>query len=400
MFQKWLKHIVEGSTHFGIEVNEVDGKERFSLLKLVHRNKELENILEMTTDSLDTIILHLDKNVPVFLTLNTANVLKKMVDQVHNPKSAKLVLDAFPNLQLEDFYYQILTGDTKQLVSLAKKEYVQSYVEKVQTMGIPVFSIALGTSTIHTISGFLDKPILGPNYILEFQKGTLVDFALTVPEKTGKYVLNGLTVSSDHLLSFSHILGHVIAAVTSSNLQKINKAHSDAFKNKRLFDFGLKTSICFFLVLLLSNFLFFTHFSKKNTEIKSALASNEQQGHSIQQLKARILEKEERLQVLDHSKNARVSLYLDEIGQKLPHSILLSRIEYQPLVTPVTANKSINTKKEIISISGVSEDKQEFTTWTDHFERQEWIERVEIVTYEYLSNASVTFTINIALIEI
>mgnify|MGYP001792872378 FL=1 len=130
------------------------------------------------------------------------------------------------------------------------------------------------------------------------------------------------------------------------------------------------------------------------------MASNEQQGHSIQQLKARILEKEERLQVLDHSKNARVSLYLDEIGQKLPHSILLSRIEYQPLVTPVTANKSINTKKEIISISVVSEDKQEFTTWTDHFERQEWIERVEIVTYEYLSNASVTFTINIALIEL
>ena len=72
---------------------------------------------------------------------------------------------------------------------------------------------------------------------------------------------------------------------------------------------------------------------------------------------------------------------------------------YQPLAVPVRENKAIETKKNIIQISGITNDKIAFTVWSDTLEAQKWVSKIEIINYEYLSNASANFTINIELNE-
>ena len=129
------------------------------------------------------------------------------------------------------------------------------------------------------------------------------------------------------------------------------------------------------------------------------MASNALQDKSLRQLKERIATKEEKLKVLAGSRHSRTTFYLDELGKDLPHSIWLAKMEYQPLLVPVRENKPIETRKDNLQVSGITNDKVAFAVWSDNLETQKWVEKIKIIDYEYISNSSANFTVNIVLHE-
>ena len=157
----------------------------------------------------------------------------------------------------------------------------------------------------------------------------------------------------------------------------------------------LNLDLAFFLALLLSNFLLFNHYYEKNTELETGLIHNQDQNGSLKALQKRILLKEKRLETILNSKNSKTSYYLDELGKSIPNSIYLSDIQYQPLSKPVRNDKEIELVKNHLQISGVTNDRIQFTVWSDNLEMQKWVNRVEIMDYEYLSKSSANFTIKV-----
>ncbi|MBC31143.1 MAG: hypothetical protein CMH48_09880 [Muricauda sp.] len=399
MYNKWIKHIVSGNCYFGLEIHGSDGEESYSLLKVEQQKGELEVALELTTDKIEEVLGHLDKNSPLFLALNTSQVLNKQVTGEAQGNHELLVVNAFPNLELDHFYYQVHSNEDMGLVAIGKKAYVDGYLQRLRKLEVSVFSVALGAVPMEHLAGYLEGAIEGSNFMVEFRDGRPANLSSASETGDRAYDINGLSLDKEQLLSFSHILGHLKGASPISNLRNKNIQLSNEFKNMRVFDVGLKAAIGFFLVLLLANFLLFNHYSKENEELQSSLASNALQDKSLRQLKERIATKEEKLKVLAGSRHSRTTFYLDELGKDLPHSIWLAKMEYQPLLVPVRENKPIETRKDNLQVSGITNDKVAFAVWSDNLETQKWVEKIKIIDYEYISNSSANFTVNIVLHE-
>ncbi|MEM9001573.1 MAG: hypothetical protein AAGB24_15025 [Bacteroidota bacterium] len=401
MLKKWIQHIVEGSNYYGLEVYERNGKAQWSLLKLEQKRGELHIRSEKTTANLKALPALIDIKHPLFLTINTAQVLKKEIFEEARGNHELSVVNAFPNLELDNFYYQILNANENSIVAISKKDYVDWYVDQLHKIGLKPFSIVLGVAQIHTIGQFFNGSIPASNFNVTFKDGTLQQFETRDTDTTVNEPLeiNGMRINSAHVLPFCHILAHLQQTEQVSNLADKNRTHQLAFKNQRAFHFGLKAALSFFFLLLLGNFLVYHHYQNKNETLVATLVSHENQSTAFQQLQKRVAAKEEKLVKLSNSKSSKTTYYFDEVGKGLPHSIWLSDMQYQPLLSPVQLKKPIATTKNNLQISGITNDKIAFTVWSDNLEMQDWASRVEILDYEYISNASANFTINIVLNE-
>jgi Tfp pilus assembly protein PilN len=400
MFKKLVTHIVEGKTYFGLEIFEAYGKEFFSLLQLTLKKGELEVVLEKKSEKLDELIPLLNLKAPLFLTINTSKVLKKEVEDSVQDNHELLVVNAFPNLELDNFYYQILKGAKSNIVAISKKEYIDWYVNQLQKMGLSPFSLVIGTAQIDNIKRFVNGEIAGSNFMVSLDDKGINDFELKPETQTNTINLDGIAIQNNSLLNFSHIIGYLQKATQLNNLSLLNGNLRNEFKNLKIFDVGVKASLLFFLVLLLSNFLIFDNYHSKNQKLETNLIVEGQNDNTLQEVKKRILTKEEQLKILSSAKNSRTSYYLDEIAKGLPKSIWLNDIKYQPLVNPVRNDKIIEFNNNNLEISGIINDKIAFTVWSDNLEMQKWIDKVEIIDYEYISNSSANFTVNLVLNEI
>lgn len=400
MFKKLVKHITEGNSYFGLEIFEVNGKEYFTLLQMNLKKGELEVELEKTSDRLEELLEYINAKAPLFLTLNTSKVLKKEVSQEVQTNHELSVINAFPNLELDNFYYQLMNSEHTGIVAISKKEYVDWYIEQLSKIGINPISLSLGIAPIKNISSFFKGRITGSNFNAQIEDGNISGLELESQLENETIDLDGISLHKNSLLGFSSIIGHLQQLLQNNNLQSMNSKLKNDLYNSRVFDFGIKFALLFFLVVLLGNFLIFSSYNSKNQSLESTLLVDGQNDQALKNVKERVLAKEERVKTLANSKNSKTSFYLDEIAKGLPKSIWLSDMRFQPLLFPVRNDKPIEFNSGSLEISGIINDKIAFTVWSDNLEMQKWVNKVEIIDYEYISSSSANFTVNIVLNEV
>lgn len=397
MAPKFIKNSIEGNSYQGLELFEVNGKDYFALLVLENRKGELEIVAEHLVETLEGLLRLIERKKPLFVTFNTPKVLKKQVATEINDNPELLVINAFPNLELDNFYYQILESEKQSVVSISKKEHLNWYLEQFDKVGLQPFQIALGISNIQILEGFADGILLGSNFKTELSANIFDSYENLSEHQGTTEQLNGISLQNWHLLGFAHILGFLQKKTPPSNLLIRNKGLLNDFTNRKWFDFGVKFGLGFFLLLLLTNFLVFSHYHEENQELEASIANNQNQNGSLKTLQKRIADKEGRLKSILNSKNSKTSYYLDELGKSVPNSVYLNDIQYQPLTTPVRDDKAIDLTNNNLQISGVTNEKIQFTVWSDNLEMQKWVNRVEIMDYEYLSKSSANFTLKVIL---
>lgn len=399
MLKKIIRHITEGKTYQGLEIFDFEGKEKFSLLKLEQKKGELNLLDSKTSVKLDEILPCIEKKAPLFVTFNSSQVLKKnIVSEIKNNPELLLV-NAFPNLELDNFYYQVAQADENAIVCISKKEHIEWYLEQLKKIGLMPFQISLGVSEINSLSGHINGNILGSNFEVNFEDGKFDRFNSSKESDSSSVNIGGLQLLQNQILSFSQILAYFNKKSKITNLDSINTALVNSFKNLKVFDFGSKVALGFFLILLLGNFLVFNYFHTENQRFESSLASGDLQDDSIKKLSKQVQAKEERLKILTKSKNSKTSLYFDKLGLGVPNSIYLGDMQFQPLLLPIRKDKPIELQKKSLQVSGVTNDKTAFTIWSDNLEMQNWVNRVEIMDYKYISNSSANFTLNLVLNE-
>lgn len=398
--KNWFKNILEGSTFQGLEVFEVDNATFFSLVKVKRTKGELVTVFENLFENVGELVSHVNKKQPLLLTMNTSKVLKKQIPLDVKGSPEQWVSFAFPNLALENFHYEILDNKELRVVSLSKKEHVEHFLETLETHGIVPCSVSLGVSDIgYCLSYFTETIVQGSNFELHKHGGSEVGLGTRNSLHKESLEFNGLTLSNTSLLSFSTILGHLGKSKNESNLVLLNENLGNDFQNSRLFDIGLKWGLGIFLTVLLLNFLLFSHYHNKTMGMET-LASIEQQNNILKTVKANVLEKEDRLKTLMGSTSSRSTFYLDQIADGLPNSIQLENMDYQPLSKPVRDNNMIEVLEHVILVAGNSNDKTEFSRWTGALETKKWVDKVEIIGYEYVTKSMDSFTLKITLNEV
>ncbi len=396
MINKIGTYFKEGFTYCGLEISESDNGEAFFVLELKQRKNELLISRKQTLQSMEEVPAALPKNRPLFLCINTSNILTKKITGQNTTHPEALVNLAFPNLDLGTFYYEVIQAQGNPIVTISKKAPIDQTLKKLKDLKIKVSRFSLGVSSLENTLAYLDEEtIWTSNCEVSTKEGAITEFAPSKVETIREYHVNGLQLPSTHLLSFSQIVGHLNQKAHCTNFEEVAQQLKWEFKNFRIFQEVLKYALAFFVVLLLANFFVYNHYHEKVGELHAALSATSSQKEELSLLDASVQRKQERVETLSASSNSKATYYLDLFAQHIPTSILLSEIKYQPLAKPVRETKPIILEEGVLLVSGISKDVNDFSFWVEELEKYSWVRSVETLDFDYVSKDTSNFLIEI-----
>ncbi|NRB61394.1 MAG: hypothetical protein HRU50_15850, partial [Winogradskyella sp.] len=313
MKEKLLSYFKFGNSFCGVELSTVNGKEVIYTTRLKRSKKELVVDSFFEVDAIKGLQKQLKKHTPLFLVLNNDKVLSKhIVSEQQDTK--KLVYKAFPNINLNDFYYEILSQEQQHFISLCRKEYVEKIIEVYHILNLHITNISLGHHLVGTISQFLNKEFVfssNSKITLEKHRITQIEKSETTNEI---YHINGLRIKNKQLLSFSGALQLLLNTNSiQTNLSDQRDTLKDSYHQTRFFNLFLRTSGLFILGLLLVNFFFFNHYFNEVSELRQLSQVNQSTKTHILSLDKVVSKKQKLVEDLLKNNGSKSSFYVNEI---------------------------------------------------------------------------------------
>ncbi|WP_157972996.1 hypothetical protein [Aureibaculum luteum] len=385
-----------GSLFCGVEHTSKDGKEAINGLLL--KKKKGEFLVEKTFISSAATDLkdQLPKSQHFYLIVNTDQVLSKTLNGVYNEQKA--IAEAFPNLNSKDFYYEVYNTSTKSFIAISRKEYVDNLLNSYKKQEYNCIEFSLGNLAIAQLKDIVDvNNLQTSNSRINFVENEIDAInSVTVVSET-EYNLNGLNLTNNSVLPLAGIISYYTQqSLTDSNFLELSTTLFSDFKQQRIFKVGLTLGLTLLFVSLMISFLLFSSYNKEINAISSELELNKTYKNSLLQLTDDV-NKKERL-VTDFSlSSSKVSWYLDQLGGKLPNSITLTELHYQPLQKSIKKEKQILLEENTILIKGESAINEDFSNWINILEKLDWIENVAIKHYGTDKKSTAAFEIELKL---
>ncbi|MNX73639.1 hypothetical protein D3C86_1050440 [compost metagenome] len=169
------------------------------------------------------------------------------------------------------------------------------------------------------------------------------------------------------------------------------------YTQKSFFVKGLKVMVGVLLAILLLNFIFFTHYYKLAQETSETLLVNKSSIEDVTKLRQRILVKEEKVKTIVGKTTSQSSLIINEIANKVPTSILLTEMTFNPLEKKVKVDEPIIAQEKTITISGTTIANAAFTNWVEDIEKLNWVDKVLITHFGKNEENETAFSIKLTL---
>ncbi len=384
-----------GNSFVAIEHACSEAKEHFHGLFLKKKKNEFIIANHKTTTALDSILDDIPKLTPVFITINNQHTLQKVAHQ-HFSSTKDAVNFCFPALEQDAFYITVAPVGASTLVTLCRKEIVSEIIAFYQSKNITLLSISLGNSNIYTLVPHLNtKSFYTSNFKIDIdsQHTKLTEIA---PPQTS-YLLNGLTLSNQYLLSLASLLTLYVKPEHRSNFAPLNAQLLKTFIHNRIYYYGLRTSIAFIFCLLLINSFLFITYQKKTNQLRQDLFLMQKDQSSRDLLKERLQDHKNLVTNLTENANSKVSYFLDEIGISVPKSVILNTLYYQLPLKKIKNDKKIEIDSNKIIISGTVNNSDDFTPWIRELSALSWIKSSRVIDYGTGKEKFISFSIELIL---
>ncbi|KRD05426.1 general secretion pathway protein [Flavobacterium sp. Root901] len=385
-----------GKQYIGVEHFTLNNEDKVALL-LVEKKKEGLVISKKDRVSYNGKIAEKwDTKLPFFLVVNSNQVIQKEVIGIE-PSDEKLLHKSFPNINWDEFYYEIWRLKTKSVIAIARKSYIAALLEEYENQKITVAGISLGVCSIADIINYTEEKELFTNHQSISKEGNQIISSNTL-ESAITYTINDLQIENRQLLSFSGILRLILN--TTLNTGSIVWYSDELYNNynqKTFFNKGIKIMIGIVLGILLFNFMFFTHYYKLAQETSETLLVNKSSIEDVSKIKQRIIVKEAKVKDIEGRMTSQSSLIINEIANKVPSSILLTELTFNPLEKKIKIEEPILTKDKIIAISGTTIANGAFTNWVEEIEKLNFVDKVLITHFGKNEENETTFSINLTL---
>ena len=390
-----ILHKVKGNRYYSLEITTSSEGERFHLLELQKSKGELHLVREKTFKNLDEIPGQTKKHIPIFLILNTNEVLLKSITKPGHEPAPDLLALAIPNLDREQFYHQTISCKASDFIALTKKSVLENWLKKFTDLKLQPYAISLGPLAIEQIAEWIDGEITFSGFLGTFDQKSLSELKSSDSNEAGSQTINGIEISSFGLLGFASILSDIKGVDTTGNTEGLAKELSNTFFNQRFFTLGIQYGLFLCFALLLLNFLGWSFYTDEVNTFQDSQALNQEQLSKVKQLEKLVVSKQEKLETLQRMGNTRSSWYFDQVAQRIPSSILLDRFEYHPLLNQVRPNKPILLQKNKIFIEGTARNEQDFLLWTRALEDRPWVKGVFIDDYGKAPKSGIRYSITL-----
>jgi len=389
-----------GNQFCGIEHTSLNGDNMFQSVVLKKTKKEAEIESQFNAKSIEELVKQLLKNQHAFLVINDINILTKRVDAIQND-ALKIVRLAFPNIILDDFYYEILSQDDSHFVSIGRKEHINQLIDNFTKNKIYIIGVSLGNSLFSSVSKYIsESDFATSNSLITVDNYTIVSIEKSINADSRMYNVNGLSIGNIKLLSLSGALSYLLKNYFSkTNLTSKQQSLANDFKQFRLFSQSFKFGLILTLGFLLTNFLVFNNYFNKVNALQQTAQINKATKENFLTLNESVSKVEKMVNDMENSNASKSSFYASVILQALPSSIVLDELNYQPLIKGIKLDKPIQIDEKIVLISGISSDSEVFSKWLTALEAIEWIGDVDILNYAFKSNNSNEFSLKIVTID-
>lgn len=344
--------------------------------------------------SIKNVAKQLNKNQHLILNITGSQVLIRATGGSGN--DLKILGSSFPNIDTNEFYYQILRTSSQCFVALCRKEYVEETLKLYKATNLEIIGFSLGFFTIqHSLNFFPEQIISLPGYSLNTNEKEILSFEKNdIPLAPIDYSIDDTVVNSDYLLSLFGLFGYegnpdnLSSNFSEKNTSLKKDQHQEVFFRKVLW-----VGSTFLLAILLLNFVFFTNYyseyQRLNDEYQVELIQKEAGDEKLKT----IIEKEKMVDKILNNGKSKSSFFLNRIIVSKPATIVLKEFTYQPLKGQIKENESIKLIQDQILISGESADDKEFSTWLKLLEELGWVEKVEVAEYSYKTSGVSEFRI-------
>lgn len=394
MLQAISTYLKYGSTYFGVEHCSKGSEELFHIIALEKKKNTLDFSSKNTYNSNDEVFKNLTKNAHISLVINTNKVLTK---QVHSAKVTpeQLLYKAFPNINIEEFYFQILTQQSGGIISVCRKSYVDDIISNYTKNKLFITQVVLGSVAAASLKQFISQNIiLTSNATLEFNNKELSNIETNHNSSQKDYEINGLEVNNNFLLSTAIVLGNMLGLVELQNNFTANVWHN-TYIQIRFRTLFLRAAGLFILGALLINFFIFNNYYNKVNELKEIAEVNENSKQKLVSLSQVVGSKQKMVEDLLKSGNSKSTFYINQIVQSLPPTILLDKFNYQPLTKRIKPQKPIEQEYNVIILNGTSNNSQVYSKWISDLETYKWVNNIDILDYGTQSNVNSSFSIKI-----
>lgn len=394
---KKIKTYLKYGTHFcGIEHTICNGENLIYGTIFIKSKKTVDVESFFNEYSIENTIAKLSKKQHIFLVINDDNILTKRIES-EQTELEKLVHNAFPNINLEDFVYEVLTQHNNHFISICRKEYVEELISNYKNFGGFVINISLGNTLASNIVQYIkEETLLSSNANIVLKDNEIISIERREVESIANYDINGLKINNNQVLSSAAALAEILQNFNPrTNFNVLKKSIREDYLQSRFFSLFLKFSLIFILCLLLINFLVFNHYYNEVHTLQQTSMLNQSTKQKIIELDANVNKTQKMVDDMFKSSSSKSSFYVNSIILGLPDSIILTELIYQPILKSIKIGQSIETNINTIIISGESNNSAQFSKWIGDLEAIEWIKKVEISNYEDVSKSLSNFNLKI-----
>jgi len=320
----------------------------------------------------------LDKSKPVALTVTGKGILVKKVAKLEAFNPAQLN-QYFPNLKAEDFYAQNFISGSDSYIAIVRRELIDGIVDKARKAGLQVLQVSVGpfaASHILRQLNFYNGQAVFDGHVIHYSKefawesykydeGAKNEFPLKLGIEPIKEELV-LAYATAFQLALYHRL-EVIELGVESIQQKLKE-----FSENQKFRFRLAFVLMSAFILLLVNFLVFSHYNEENAELSSKVSSYNASAESLQKLSKSISESESLLKGIGWYKGKSYAQLSSVIAKNIPAGIVLTEL----LFNPMDVTESNRQRKEIylagtVKLKGEAKDLEAVNEWLYNLKQKE-----------------------------
>ena len=393
MFELFISYLQFGKYYCGIEHTLLNNEVIIYTTILKKKKKEVVLSSLFSSKSIEEGSKKLSKKQHILLIINNEHVLTKILEN-ETLDSIKLVNTAFPNINLAEFYFEIIQQSSKYFISICRKSYVDSIIESYSNLGVYVVNFSLGNSLVSNVISYIDNSSVSTSNALITCHNNFIE-AIDLIQNINEvhYNINGLNTPNYNLLSLSGALSRVLNNYNPfiSFQEKRDKLVNE-FTQIRFFSQFLNFGLVFILGLLIVNFLLFNFYFNEVNTLNETSQLNQKTKNKILKLDKKVSKAQKMTDDMLKSNSSKSSFYVNAIINSLPESILLSEINYQPLAKNIKKDKAIAIHQNNIVVSGTSNNSSIYSDWITFLEGLNWVNKVEVENYndsKYSSNFSI-----------
>ncbi|MEP0262330.1 hypothetical protein [Dokdonia sp.] len=389
MLDSLTRNIIYGTTYCALEHRGTDRD--MSIAVLIAKKRKGELLLEerAVVSTVEDIKEHYDTLRYAHLIINNDLVLQKTVQITQKVPDTVIVNGAFPNIELDAFYYEIIRTEVTAYVYICRKAYIDGLIKTYEDQKLFITAWSLGSTALVSLFSLLEdvSEIQTVKTTLSLEKGKLTGIFPTIEREyqTRYYDVEGLKVEGDYVNALGaivRIIGGTDDDLVTTNFNEREGEQQSHFKQHRIFAIGVPLTIGALLLIFLVNFLFYNHYYTEVTSLQEVGETNVLQKQLLIKKDSIVNQKQKLFEDVIESASSSSSYFLDEIIQEMPHTILLDGLQYHPLVKKIRKNKPVIVQENTIIITGTTTVNNDLSVWISTLEGLEFTESVSIKNLE------------------